>query len=143
MRGNATRKTKRAKYRSDLERKIAKSLHQRGVNHEYETERIAYTVPAVVRHYTPDFIIITKTGKKIYVEAKGIWDANDRRKHLLIRNQNPALDVRFVFSNASNKISRVSRVTYRDICEGRGRGEYRGVCWKYSDKRIPKEWLEE
>ena len=143
MRGNATRKTKRAKYRSDLERKIAKSLHQRGVNHEYETERIPYTVPAVVKHYTPDFIITTKSRKKIYVEAKGIWDAADRKKHLLLQAQRPELDIRFVFSNSNNRISKLSRVTYGDICMGRGRGQYSGVCWKYSDKRIPKEWLEE
>lgn len=136
-------KSKRAKYRSGLERSIARSLHRRGVKFDYETEKIPYTVPAIVKNYIADFILNTKTGKKIYVEGKGIWDAVDRKKHLLIRQQCPDIDIRFVFSNSKNKISKNSSVTYADICNGLGRGEYKGVVWKFADKKIPEEWINE
>lgn len=79
----------------------------------------------------------------MYIETKGIWAYDDRYKHYLIRCQHPELDIRFVFTRSKSRISKGSKTTYRDICEGRGRGVFRGVTWKYADKTIPKEWLNE
>ena len=137
------RKSKRAKYRSGLERKAAVSLHRKKIPFSYEKEKIVYVVPSVERVYVPDFCIVTTSGKKIYIETKGIWDADDRRKHLLIKRQRPDLDIRFVFSNPNMRLSKKSKTTYADICEGRGRIPYRGVIWKYSAKTIPPDWLNE
>lgn len=130
-------------YRSGLEERTAKQLEDLGVSYEFETLVIPYQVPASSHRYTPDFVITTKSGKVIIVETKGIWDAKDRAKHLLIREQHPELDIRFVFDRSKSKISKNSQTTYADVCEGRARGKYKGVTWKYADKRIPEEWLSE
>lgn len=128
-------------YRSGLEEKNAKYLEELGVPFTFETLRIPYTVPATNHKYTPDFIVTTKTGKTIIVETKGIWAYSDRLKHLLIREQHPELDIRFVFDRSKSKISKKSTTTYADICEGIGRGKFKGITWQYADKRIPEEWL--
>jgi hypothetical protein len=130
-------------YRSGLEERTAEHLKDLGVSFEFETLRIPYTVPASEHQYTPDFIVTTKSGKTIIVETKGIWDAADRNKHLLIRQQHPELDIRFVFTRSNSRISKTSQTTYADICEGKWRGKFKGVTWKYADKRIPESWLEE
>lgn len=132
------RKHARAKYRSGLEKTAAKGLHRRGVEFTYEEVKIRYVIPERQAVYTPDFDL----GLYI-VETKGIWDASDRKKHLLIRQQHPELDIRFVFTNSKAKISKNSTTTYSDICEGRGRGEFKGITWKYADKKIPNEWIKE
>lgn len=138
------RKHNLRKYKSGLESKVAKQLQNNKIPFEFESERIAYLVPESWHNYTPDFPIVTKgTGKKIYIETKGIWDAADRMKHLLIRQQQPELDIRFVFTNSKSKISKQSKTTYADICEGRGRKPFKDVTWLYADKKIPKEWLNE
>jgi hypothetical protein len=134
----------RAKYRSGLEKEVAKQLRNCKVDFTYEEEKIKYVQPVVYRTYTPDFRIITRgTGKVIFVETKGIWDAQDRYKHLLIRQQHPELDIRFVFTNAAAKISKRSKTTYADICQGNGRAPFKGVVWQYATKKIPREWLDE
>lgn len=133
----------RGKYRSGLEDRIAKSLSSLGIPFTYEEEKIKYDVPAKTSTYTPDFVITSSSGKKIYIETKGIWDAEDRKKHLLIRQQHPELDIRFVFSNSKAKIRKGSSITYADVCEGKARAPYKGVTWLYSDKTIPEEWLGE
>lgn len=130
-------------YRSGLEDKVNEQLTAIGRTFEYESEKIPYTVPSKNCKYTPDFIIYTSSGNKIYIETKGIWDADDRKKHLLIREQHPELDIRFVFSNSKSKIRKGSKTTYADICNGLGRSPFKGVTWKYSDKNIPLEWLKE
>lgn len=130
-------------YRSGLEEKNAKYLEELGVSFTFETLRIPYIVPATNHKYTPDFIVTTKTGKTIIVETKGIWAYSDRLKHLLIREQHPELDIRFVFDRSKSKISKKSTTTYANICEGLGRGKFKGITWQYADKRIPEEWLNE
>lgn len=138
-------KAERASYKSGLESDVGKALSKKHIPFDYEPKwgRIDYTVPAKVRKYTPDFYITTKSGKQIIVETKGLWDARDREKHRLIKEQHPELDIRFVFSRSKAKISKRSQTTYADICEGRGRGPFKGLTWKYADKVIPDEWLDE
>ncbi len=132
-----------ATYRSGLEEKTAKMLDELGVSYTFETLKIPYEIPASNHKYTPDFIVTTKSGKTLIIETKGIWTYQDRLKHLLIKQQHPELDIRFVFDRSKSKISKVSITTYADICEGRGRGKFKGITWQYADKRIPEEWLNE
>lgn len=136
---------KRAGYKSGLEDTTAKQLKELGISFQYEPKegKIKYTVPASVHSYTPDFYVTTKSGKTIVIETKGLWSAEDREKHRLIKEQHPDLDLRFVFTRSKAKINKKSKTTYADICEGRGRGPFKGVTWKYADKRIPDEWLNE
>ncbi len=137
-------RNKGRKYKSGLESRVAAALRGMKLNFDYETESIPYTIQSF---YKPDFIIYTKSGNKIYVEAKGQWDSADRRKHLSLRQQRPGVDIRFVFTNPDSRIGKGSKTTYKDICEGRGIGAYKGVVWKYADARhkpiIPKEWFDE
>lgn len=133
------------RFRSKIEATVAADLEKEGIGFDYEPAwgKIPYIVPASKHSYLPDFYITTKTGKKIIIEVKGIWAYADRYKHLLIRKANPELDIRFVFSNSKNKIRKGSKTTYRDICEGRGKGIFKDVSWKYSDKTINKDWYYE
>lgn len=109
----------------------------------YEAVKIKYTVPALDHVYTPDFTVKTSSGKTIYIETKGIWDYDDRYKHLLIRQQHPELDIRFVFQNSKGKIRKGSKTTYADVCNGLARAPFKDIKWQFADKLIPAEWLEE
>lgn len=135
----------RSTYRSGLEDKVAEQLTKKKIPFKYEPSdgKIVYQVPAKECTYTPDFYITTKSGKEIIIESKGIWDYDDRYKHLLIKQQYPHLDIRFVFTRSKSRIRKGSKTTYAQICEGNGRPPFKGVTWPYADKTIPNEWLEE
>ena len=123
-------------WRSGLEETVGKQLDALGVQYAFESEKITYEKPARTSKYTPDFPIITRgTGKKIYVETKGQFKADDRQKHLLIQAQSPELDIRFVFSRSKSTISKRSTTTYAAWCEKHG--------FLYADKLIPEEWINE
>jgi hypothetical protein len=117
-------------YRSGLEDKVSKQLQESGVSFEYETLKIQYEVNET-RRYTPDFVL----PNDIIVETKGRFVAADRKKHLLIKQQHPHLDIRFVFSNSRAKLSKGAKSTYGEWCEKHG--------FLYADKEIPQEWLNE
>lgn len=129
-------------YRSGLEDAVNEQLLGFGRPFGYETEKIPYIKPASSHKYTPDFVLSNGT-KTIYIETKGIWDLEDRKKHLLIREQHPELDIRFIFSRSKSKIRKGSKTTYADICNGLGRGAFKNITWQYADKTIPLEWLKE
>jgi len=122
-------------FRSGLEKTTASDLKSRGVAFSYEEHIIQYEQPAKKRKYTPDFEIHTKSGRQIFIETKGRFVTADRQKHLLIKAQHPDLDIRFVFSNSRARISKLSKTTYAMWCE---KNEF-----KYADKTIPEEWLNE
>jgi hypothetical protein len=118
-------------YRSGLEDTIANQLDMMRVKYKYEELKISYTVPESKHKYTPDF----QLPNGIIVETKGRFVTADRKKHLLVKQQHPELDIRFVFSNPRCKISKVSKTTYADWCDKYG--------FKYSAKMIPEEWINE
>ena len=120
-------------YRSGLEEKVAAQLANAGVAAEYEGRGnvIKYITPKEVHRYTADF----KLPNGIIVETKGIFDPSDRKKHLLIREQNPNLDIRFVFTNSKAKLRKGSPTSYAMWCEKHG--------FQYADKLIPQSWLHE
>lgn len=116
-------------YRSGLEEVISKQLKDLGVTFKYEEMKIKYSVNEE-RSYTPDF---HELPNGIIVETKGRFTAQDRKKHLLIKQQHPELDIRFVFSNSNAKIVKGSKTTYGMWCTKNG--------FIYADKLIPEEWL--
>lgn len=118
-------------FRSGLERQVARQITLAGHQLRYETDKIKYLRPAKPATYTPDFVL----PNGIIVETKGRFLTADRQKHLLIKDQHPELDVRFVFSNSNTKISKGSATTYAMWCESKG--------FLYADKFIPQEWFEE
>lgn len=118
-------------YRSGLEDQIADQLMAYGIEPDYENLRIKFQQPSKMRTYTPDFVL----PNGIIVETKGRFTSADRQKHLLIQEQYPDLDIRFVFSNPNNKINKNSKTTYAAWCEQYG--------FLYAHKEIPEEWLKE
>jgi len=120
---------KRSDFRSGLEYKVACQLDDLGVAYEYENLRVKYQRREST--YTPDF----ELPNGIIIEAKGRFTSSDRSKHLRIKEQHPELDIRFVFSNSNNKLNKNSNTTYAGWCERYG--------FRYSDKTIPKEWIDE
>jgi hypothetical protein len=115
-------------YRSGLEDVISKDLKDRGVDFGYETVKINWKL-VENKTYTHDFIL----PNGIIIESKGRFVPEDRKKHLKVREQNPKLDIRFVFSNSRNKIRKGSKTTYAMWCEKNN--------FLYADKRIPDEWI--
>ena len=87
------------KFRSKLEERVATLLTTLGVSYEYETEKLSYTIEHT---YTPDFVL----PNYVYLEAKGYWSPDDRRKILAVKRDNPAIDLRMVFQSPYNKISK-------------------------------------
>lgn len=71
----------------------------------------------------------------IIIEAKGLFEIEDRQKHLLVKQQYPNLDIRFVFQNSNNKIYKGSKTTYADWCKKNG--------FKFANKLIPASWFTE
>ncbi len=118
-------------FKSGLEENISKQIEGKGIEVQYESEKVAYIIPASEHTYNPDF----KLPNGIRVETKGRFVLADRKKHLLVKEQNPNLDIRFVFSNSKNKINKKSKTTYGDWCDKHG--------FKYADKEIPDSWFSE
>ena len=96
---------------------------------EYEKHKIPY-IPKP-KTYTPDF----RLSNGIYVETKGRFLPSDRAKHLLVREQHPDLDIRFVFSNSRQKLSKKSKTTYADWCYKHN--------FEFADGTIPWRWIKE
>lgn len=139
-------KRKSGSYRSGLEQRVRDFLEGIRCSYEYETEKIPYIVPESSHTYTPDFILIKQDLTRMYIETKGLWDAEDRRKHFLIKQSNPGLDIRFLFSNPNSKIRKGSKISYGDVCEGKLRGHSDFIVpYAKVNKQgeVPKEWLKE
>ena len=115
-------------FRSQFEANFARDLRERKIASLYEQDRIQY-IPKP-RKYTPDFYI--KEGD-FYVETKGRFFSQDRTKHLLIKEQHPEIDIRFVFLNAKNRLDKRSRTTDAQWCKKNG--------FLYAEKRMPEEWM--
>lgn len=118
-------------YRSLFEERVAKDLCLKGEKVNYETEKLEYIKPATKHKYLVDFVL----SNGIIIEVKGRLTMFDRAKMLFVRACNPKRDIRFVFQKASNPIRKGSKTTYADWAEKMG--------FLYSDKTIPKEWIDE
>lgn len=118
-------------FRSGLEDMNANLLLNAGEDVCYENHTLEYHQPGKIRKYTPDFIL--QNG--IVIETKGRFLTADRQKHKMIAVCHPELDIRFVFSNPHQTISKQSRTTYANWCE------HHGFAW--ASKVIPQSWIDE
>lgn len=82
--------------------------------------------------YRPDFLLLANG---ILIESKGYFLAEDRTKHLLVKEQHPSLDIRFVFSRARNPLRKGSRTTYAAWAEKHG--------FRWAEGDIPLDWINE
>jgi len=122
----------KAGFRSGLELRVWTDLKNRAVKGaSYESMKIKYVVPEKQRSYTPDIIL----PNGIILEVKGRLVKADRDKHLLIKEQHPDLDIRFVFQCANNKIRKGSQTTYAMWCEKND--------IKWCEKVAPNAWIRE
>lgn len=113
-------------YKSKLEKSMGHLLDAMGVPYSYEPLRIPYVKE---HYYTPDFYI----EEKYFIETKGRFLPVDRKKHLLIKEQHPEIDLRFAFQNPNGRLSKHSKTTYAEWCERHG--------FQWSGKKIPRKWF--
>ncbi len=114
---------KKKKTRNNFEKKIEKQLKRSKVKFSYETEKIPYVIEG---YYLPDFILTTSTGK-IYLETKGHFRPEAKRKMAAVRRLHPELDIRILFYSEKKKDIRFA--------------EKHGFKWAIDT--IPSEWLSE
>lgn len=119
--------TTTSRYRSKYEAAVAASLKQRGLPFTYEGRALSYKIEAV---YTPDFIL----PNGVIVETKGLFDSDDRRKMVAVKEQHPELDIRLCFMKADVKLSRAPRsLTYWQWAERHG--------FLWCEGHIPTTWF--
>ena len=117
-------------FRSNFESRVASALTEAGVTWHYEDTCLKFIQPATKRRYTPDFLL----GNGLILEVKGRLTASDRKKHKLIREQYPDLDLRFVFLNPYNRLYKGSPTTYAEWADKLG------IEW-CKGPEVPQEWL--
>lgn len=117
------------RYRSMLEVLISQTLGSKALS--YEVDKFSYTIPASKHIYTPDF----KLSDTKYLEAKGIFDAADRKKMKLMKEQHPHITFYMLFQNAHKKLSKTSKTTYAMWCD---KNE---IPWGHYPRGIPEHWL--
>ena len=118
--------------RSSLEAEILGALAKSGADFDYESDTLTWFSS---HKYTPDFTIKTKSGKILYIEAKGWMRSQDRTKMVRVKENNPDADIRFVFERSTTKIRRNSKTTYAMWAAKNG--------FKYADLVVPGNWLKE
>jgi hypothetical protein len=117
-----------SRYRSKFEAAVAASLNKRGLPFNYEGQALPYKIEAV---YTPDFIL----PNGVIVETKGLFDSDDRRKMVAVKDQHPHLDIRLCFMKADVKLSRAPRsLTYWQWAERQG--------FLWCEGHIPTTWFD-
>ncbi len=116
-----TTSSRSPKPRNKFETRISNELTKAKVKFNYESEKIPYLISG---HYIPDFIVTTKSGK-IYIETKGHFRPEAKRKMAAVKKLNPHLDIRIVFYSFNKQ--------YAKWAEKHG--------FKYAIGTIPEDWL--
>ena len=133
------------KYRSKFEASCAALLTKQGIDFTYETIRLSYwkkvrggvcrscdSTDVYSKHtYVPDFVL---DNSPVLIEVKGLFKADDRKKHLALRETAPHLEVRFWFQ-ANRKLTKNRPKRYEDWAEEHGFSYHTGLTLP------PKEWF--
>ena len=128
----------RNEVRSGLEARVREDLDKRGIKYEYETVEIPYIKKccpecgAIIQRgkYIPDFII-----GNLVVEVKGRFTAQDRKKHVSVRELNPDVDIRILFQR-DQKIAKNSTTKYSTWCDKQK------IVYAFGET-VPQEWIED
>jgi hypothetical protein len=124
----------KARYRNKLEEKVGEQLHAAGIKAAYEGYWVPFAVPSRTAKYLPDFRV-----GNIIIETKGWFgrqSAKERQKFVLLKEQHPELDIRFVFTNDTKPIYKGSPTTFADWARDHG------FKWS-SGGRVPREWIDD
>ena len=113
-----------------FEAEVAKQLVKGKMPFTFEDKVVVFVEPANTRKYIPDFML----SNGIIIEAKGRWTVHDRKKIILVIEQNPKLDLRMLFQR-DQFLNKGSKTKYSVWCEKRG--------LKWAVGKVPDEWLKE
>lgn len=118
-------------FRSLYEYNIAQYLIKQDVSFSYEETKIKYSRTESNHTYNPDFKILSND---IIIEAKGYFTDKDLEKHLLVQEQHPELDIRFMLYCADNELEDGTK--YSEWCDKNN------FKWTEGTK-VPNEWIKE
>lgn len=131
-------------FKSGLELRTAEQLVKAGVEWYYERDYIDYQQSAngvcldcdsvdirINRTYNPDFVLPRIDGGITYLEDKGKFDMDQRRKMLAVK-KSTEIDVRMVFER-DNWLTKKHATRYSDWCRQKG--------YQCCVEEIPPEWL--
>jgi Phage endonuclease I len=96
----------------------------------YEKETLEYRVEET-RKYTPDFKL---KGSNLYVEGKGKFTFQDRKKMLYMKEQYPKLRFHMFFVSADKPLYKGSKSSYGDWCDKHG------IAWSDQKRGLPEDW---
>lgn len=119
------------KFRSKFEKTVYEqgTKYRRKLDYEPENSHLSYNRPS---KYIPDF----RLPNGILVECKGYFKSADRTKMLRVREQNPGVDIRFVFQRSNNKLTKAKNSKmYWQWAEQHG--------FKWAEGKIPTKWWAE
>ena len=104
------------KRRSRLEERFESLLQDYDITYDYEVTVIPYVVPASNHKYTVDWTLLNG----LLIETKGyLSEHRERQKYVLLKEQYPELDLRFVFDNP-NKLCGGTKMTHGKWAEKYG-----------------------
>jgi hypothetical protein len=120
------------KRRSKLEERFEQIIKPSGVLYGYEITKIPYTIPESSHQYIADWTF----PNKLYIETKGyLSDYTERRKYVMLKEQHPELDLRFVFVNPK-KLCGGTKMTHGEWAD-----KY-GFQWcSITDRDIILKWI--
>lgn len=105
------------KRRSKLEEEFEKLLNFLNINYSYECIVIPYKIPVTEHKYKTDWSFYDLP---FYIETKGwLSSSQERNKYILIKQQHPDIDLRFVFANPNKKCGR-TKYTHADWAKKHG-----------------------
>lgn len=114
---------------SSLEKLVIEELVSQGHKFQYHPDPLYYITEPRRCKYTPDIVL----PNGVIIEIKGYLRPEDAKKHLLVKSQNPEIDIRFVFENSKKKMTGRKLLTYADWCNKHG--------FLFVDKIIPPSWF--
>jgi len=97
------------KFKSKFEEQIAPLLGAEN----YEVDKFPYILEC---NYTPDW----KISDTLYLETKGLFSQEDRRKMKVVKETYPNITFILLFQNAQKKIAKNSKTTYAKWAEKNG-----------------------
>jgi len=122
------------KRRSRLEERFESILNDFGIIYEYEVTVIPYIVPESRHKYTVDWTLLNG----LLIETKGyLSDHQERHKYVLLKQQYPDMDLRFVFDNP-NKLCGGTKMTHAKWAE-----KYGFPYCSIKDVEQIKSWVKE
>lgn len=119
---------------SKFEKGIFDQLKAAGVDVIRSPGPIWYGRPDERKRYLPDFLVKTRDGRRVFIEAKGWLNTQAAEKMRYVKGWNPELDIRLVFQNGSGKVGRLQS----NNLQWSKRNKYPA-----SEINIPDEWVTE